>query len=157
MHSKLSKADYELLAEFRYTLRRFLGFSEAAAASHNLTAQQYQALLAIAGCPGRCWLSVGELAEQLQISHHGAVGLVNRMEKLQLVVREKSAQDRRLMQVSLSDKGMQQLESLYHAHRNELKAIGPKIIRLLQRTTTLDIPEKREYSSPVCYQGEFED
>lgn len=35
----LTKADYELLADFRYTLRKFLGFSEKAASEHGLTPQ----------------------------------------------------------------------------------------------------------------------
>ena len=33
----LTKEDYELLAEFRYTLRKFFGFSEAAALEHGVT------------------------------------------------------------------------------------------------------------------------
>ncbi|MDF1811304.1 MAG: MarR family transcriptional regulator [Verrucomicrobiales bacterium] len=138
MHTKLSKSDYELIAEFRYTLRKFLSFSEAAAVSHDLTAQQYQALLAIEGFPGRKWVTVGELAEQLQIAHHSAVGLVNRMEKLELVGREKCTEDRRRVQVSLTKRGSELLERLYLEHRAELKTIGPKIVQLLQRAS-LDI------------------
>ena len=78
--ASLSKADYEALAEFRYALRKFLGFSEAAASEHGVTPQQYQALLAIEGFPGRNWVTVGELAEQMRIAHHSAVGLVDRMQ-----------------------------------------------------------------------------
>lgn len=133
MQPKLSKDDYELIAQFRYTLRKFLGFSEAAAVSHGLTAQQYQALLAIEGFPGRNQVSIGELAEQLQIVHHAAVGLVNRMEKLQLVSRLRSDEDRRRVTVSLTEKGKGLLESLYRAHRAELQNIGPTIISLLQK------------------------
>ena len=55
----LNKADYELLAEFRYTLRTFLGFSESAAIEHGVSPQQYQALLAIEGFPGRNWVTIG--------------------------------------------------------------------------------------------------
>src|SRR6185312_15801055 len=60
----LTKKDYELLAQFRHTLRKFLGFSEAAAIGHGITPQQYQVLLAIEGYPGRNWTTIGELAEQ---------------------------------------------------------------------------------------------
>ena len=49
------------------------------AVKHGVTAQQYQALLAIEGFPGRNWVTVGELAEQLGTTHHSAVGLVDRM------------------------------------------------------------------------------
>ena len=49
----LDQSEYEILAAFRYTLRRFLSFSESAAADVGLAPQQYQALLAIKGYPGR--------------------------------------------------------------------------------------------------------
>jgi hypothetical protein len=52
---RLTKADYELLAAFRYALRKFLGFSENAAIKNGLSPQQYQVLLAIEGFPGRNW------------------------------------------------------------------------------------------------------
>ena len=58
----LSKTEYEILSEFRYTLRRFMRFSEAAAGELGLTPQQHQALLAIKGFPGREKVTVGELA-----------------------------------------------------------------------------------------------
>lgn len=156
MPAKLTKDDYEFIAEFRYTLRKFLGFSEAAAIAHGLSAHQYQALLAIEGFPGRSWVTVGELAEQLQIVHHSAVGLVNRMEKLELVYREKSTEDRRIVQVSIAPKGRKLLESLYRTHRTELKTIGPRLIKLLQKAS-LDISERREPASPVCYMPPIEE
>ena len=54
MHSlstKLSDADYARLGDFRYALRCFLEFSEAAAAREGLTPQQHQALLVIRSSP----------------------------------------------------------------------------------------------------------
>src|SRR5688572_12567669 len=101
----LSKPDFEALAEFRYALRKFLGFSEAAARRNGVTPQQYQALLAIEGYPDRDWVTIGELAEQMRIAHHSAVGLVDRMETLHLVKRTSAKEDRRRVQVSLSTKG----------------------------------------------------
>ncbi len=155
----LEKADFELIAEFRYTLRTFLGFSEAAAISHGVSSSQYQALLAIEGFPGRSWVTVGELAEQLRIAHHSAVGLVDRMQTLRLVRRTKSADDRRRVQVSLTSKGRGILEKLYRAHRQELAAIGPKLIGLLQKAS-VDIPAsppRHTFASPACSMPEIED
>jgi DNA-binding MarR family transcriptional regulator len=77
--ARVTKAEYETLAAFRYNLRHFLRFSESAAESTGLTSRQYQALLAIKGFPARDCITVGELAEQLQIAHHSAVGLVDRL------------------------------------------------------------------------------
>ena len=53
------------LANFRLALRKFLAFSEQAAADLGLTMQWYQALLVIKTYRGGDHISVGELAEQL--------------------------------------------------------------------------------------------
>ncbi len=133
---RLTKADYELLARFRHTLRTFLGFSETAALAHGVTPQQYQALLAIEGYPGRDWVTVGELAEQMRVAPHSAVGLVDRMQKLGLVRRSVGREDRRRVQLTLTAKGRGILEKLYRAHRAELQTVGPRLIELLRQAST---------------------
>jgi DNA-binding MarR family transcriptional regulator len=130
---RLTKADYELLAAFRYALRKFLGFSEDAAIANGVSPQQYQTLLAIEGFPGRNWVTMGELAEQMRIAHHSAVGMVDRMEGLGLLKRASSEQDRRRVQVSLTRKGHCILEKLYRIHRAELRSVGPRLAALLQK------------------------
>lgn len=142
----LTKADFELLAEFRYTLRKFLGFSERAATSHGVTPQQYQALLAIEGFPGREWLTIGELAEQMQVAHHSAVGMVDRMQALELVRRETSAEDRRRVRVTLTDKGRAVLSKLLRVHREELRSVGPQLVGILRRAS--DEPKPAEGAIP---------
>jgi DNA-binding MarR family transcriptional regulator len=137
----LSKKDYEALAEFRHALRRYLSFSEDAARSHGVTPQQYQAMLAIEGFPGRNWVTVGELAEQMCVAHHSAVGMIDRMEKLKLVRREMSADDKRRVEVSLSAKGQRLLEKLYLIHRAELETRAPRLATLL-REAVAEIPPR---------------
>lgn len=137
----LGKRDYETLAEFRYALRKFLGFSEEAASQHGVTPQQYQALLAIEGFPGRNWVTIGELAEQMRIAHHSAVGLVDRMEALRLVRRVTAKEDRRRVQVLLTAKGLKLLEKLYRVHREELRSTGAKLAALL-RKAAVKIPRR---------------
>lgn len=132
----MSKADYELLASFRYALRKFLGFSENAAIEHGISPQQYQVLLAIEGFPGRNWVTMGELAEQMRIAHHSAVGMVDRMEGLGLVKRVSSEHDRRAVQVSVTRKGHCILEKLYRIHRAELRSVGPQLAALLQKAAS---------------------
>jgi DNA-binding MarR family transcriptional regulator len=129
--AKISKADYETLAAFRYALRQFLHFSEEAAEAVGLTPQQHQALLAIRGFPKRDQVTVGELAERLQIRHHSAVGLVNRLVAQKLVTRELARGDRRQVYVSLTAHGLSVLEQLSAAHRAELQRIRPQISQLL--------------------------
>jgi DNA-binding MarR family transcriptional regulator len=128
----LTKADYEVLAAFRYHLRQFLRFSEEAAQRAGVTPRQHQALLAIKGFPNRARVTIGELAEQLQIAHHSAVELVDRLAAQRLVQREESRQDRRHVFVKLSSSGTATLEKLSDAHRAELRRLGPSLVLLLQ-------------------------
>jgi DNA-binding MarR family transcriptional regulator len=130
---QLIKSQYETLAAFRYALRRFIRFSEEAAHEAGTTAQQYQALLAIKGFPVRDSVTVGELAERLQLRHHSAVGLINRLGAEKLVVRLPSAEDRRQVLIELTDRGEKILEALASVHREQLKRIGPEIGELLER------------------------
>jgi len=130
---KLSKAQFENLAAFRYALRQFLRFSEEAAKRTGITPQQHQALLAIKGFPGRDTVTVSELAERLQLRHHSTVELLDRLVDLKLVVRQHLAADRRQVHVRLSARGEQILDALSSAHEEQLRRIGPKLRLLLQR------------------------
>jgi DNA-binding MarR family transcriptional regulator len=135
--STFSKADYETLAEFRYALRCYLRFSENAADTVGLTLQQHQALLFIIGYPGREQVTIGELAERLQVRHHSAVGLIDRLEEHGLVERLQNTDDRRRVFIGLSEKGFGVLKSLASTHREELHQLGPQLCNLLEHITNL--------------------
>lgn len=130
---KVSKAEYETLADLRYSLRQFMHFSEAAAHGAGVTPQQHQALLAIKGFPAKGSITVGELAERLQIRHHSAVGLVDRLVKKKFVVRKQHVSDRRQVNLALTELGDSTLEKLSFAHKEQLRRIGPHIESLLKR------------------------
>jgi DNA-binding MarR family transcriptional regulator len=121
---RVTKAEYEALAAFRYNLRQFLHFSESAAETAGVTPRQHQALLAIKGFPGRDSATIGELAEQLQIAHHSAVGLVDRLVAQNLIIREASTADRRQVYVRLSGRGIEVLQKLTNAHKDELRRLA---------------------------------
>ncbi len=129
----VSQAEYELLAGFRYGLRRFLRFSEEAAHAAGITPQQQQALLAVKGFPGPDPITMGELAERLQVRPHSAVGLVDRLLGQGLLVREPDAADRRQVRLRLTRRGGRVLEKLTAAHREELRRLGPQWIPILTR------------------------
>lgn len=129
---KLSKTQYETLAKFRYALRRFIHFSEQAAETVGLTPQQHQALLAIKGFPSRDCITVGELAERLQLRHHSTVGLLDRMVAEKLVERKLSYEDRRKVLILLTAIGEKKLEKLSAMHRRQLKRVGPELSDLLE-------------------------
>jgi DNA-binding MarR family transcriptional regulator len=128
----LAKVEYETLAALRYDIRRFLRFSEEAARAAGLTPRHYQALLAIKGFPQRERVTIGELADQLQVAHHSAVGLVNRLVSQSLVEREYGQEDRRNVYVKLSREGSRLLAKLSEAHRREINRISPHIRQLLE-------------------------
>ena len=119
----MEKSDYVELAAFRHALRRFLHRTEDNARAVGLTPQQHQLLLAIKGQPERDWASVGELAEALQVRHHGAVGLVDRCQQAGLVRREANPDDRRQVRVFLTEQGEDLLQRLSVRNRNELVSL----------------------------------
>jgi len=132
----VTKAEFEMLATFRYELRRFLHFSEEAAREAGLTPGQHQALLAVKGFPDKDRITIGELAERLQVAHHSAVGLVDRLAAHDLLAREIGAEDRRQVYVSLTPHGNKILQALTAAHKREIQRVAPRfraLLRVLER------------------------
>ena len=121
--------DYEALAGFRYELRRFLHFSEQAAQAAGLTGPQHQALLAIRAAPDAA-MRVGELAARLLLRPHSATGLVDRLERLELVRRDMDADDRRQVTIRLTPRAEELLASLSATHLAELRRLRPLSQRL---------------------------
>jgi DNA-binding MarR family transcriptional regulator len=124
--------DYRTLAQFRYQIRRFLAFSERAARTHGLEAQQHQLLLALKGLRAGATPTIGALAEQLQIRHHSAVGLVDRLDEKGLVTRGPDPADRRRVRVRISRRGETLLRKLTKIHEEELSTAGPVLLQTLQ-------------------------
>ncbi len=129
----LSFADYQALADLRYRIRQFLRFSEEAAREAGLEPGQHQLLLAIKGLPDGTAPRIGELAERMQIQHHSAVELANRLAQRGFVRRHKSDADRREVLLQLTAKGEQVLRTLSLHHRDELRAQGPILVKALKQ------------------------
>jgi DNA-binding MarR family transcriptional regulator len=130
---RLSRADYQALAQLRYLLRCFNAFSEAAARRAGLTGQQHQALLAVRGFPGRARVSVGQLAERLQLRHHSAVGLVDRLAARGLLRRHYDRADRRRVLLTVTPLGRAHLARLSRVHSAELARLAPLLRSALGR------------------------
>jgi DNA-binding MarR family transcriptional regulator len=126
---RLATDDYGRLAGFRFALRRFLRFSEDAAAAVGLTGQHYQAMLVVRACPEERRLAIGDLAQQLLIKHNSAVELVDRLVELNLLARETARGDRRKVELSLTPRGRNVLAKLAALHRGELQRVGPQLER----------------------------
>jgi DNA-binding MarR family transcriptional regulator len=127
----LRPAEYDMLAAFRYALRQFLSFSEDAAARMGLTPQQYQALLAVRAHTSGPSMTIADLAAQMLVRHHTAVGMVDRLEEHGLVRREARTDDRRKVGVRLTPRGQRVFDRLAAVHRNELRRIGPDFARFM--------------------------
>ena len=139
---KLSKADFQTLAGFRYELRRFMRFSEEVTHRNGVTPLQYALMLQIRGYPGREWATVAELAERLQAKHHGVVSLVSRCEAAGWVERVASRSDKRCVEVHLTPLGDARLEQLARLHRDELQSIRDGFsVRGLGGTENIDTRE----------------
>lgn len=125
----LSQNHYTAIAAFRYELRRFLAFSEAAAAGVGLPPQQHQALLIIAGHAGPGRPTVGVVADKLLIAAHTAAELVARMEAAGLVTKQTSAGDKRRVELALTPRAAELLRQLTAAHLEELKTLAPALAK----------------------------
>jgi DNA-binding MarR family transcriptional regulator len=132
------------LADFRVALRHFLAASEVISQGAGITQQQYQALLAI-----KTWraeaMTMKDLAEQLLLTHHAAVQLVNRLARAGLAERGPSAGDRRSVLLTLTPAGDALVDLLAAEHLREMRRQGPLLAGALRRLRA--IPPSREDGS----------
>jgi DNA-binding MarR family transcriptional regulator len=133
------------LAWFRYNLRKFLRFSEHAAKSHGVTPQQHQLLLGIAGYAEGGRATVSQLAEFLQERHHAVSELVGRCVKRGLVRKTSDTQDRRVVQVSLTNKGEAVLAKLSKLHRAQVDQLRAGLLQTgkARRRTRTDLSGRK--------------
>ncbi|HZF05952.1 MAG TPA: MarR family transcriptional regulator [Patescibacteria group bacterium] len=125
--------DYATLAEWRYQLRRLLGRRETAARAAGVEPQQYVLLLQIKGLEARGAVTIGKVAERLQIRHHSAVELVDRLVERGLVARRRHEGDRRQVVVMLRPAGEAVLRRLALNSLAELRAEAPVLVATLRR------------------------
>lgn len=130
---KLTLSDYQALAEFRYQIRRFLHFSEEVVKEAGMERGQYQLMLAVKGMPAGVRPRIRELANRMQIRHHSAVELVNRLEAGGFVHRTRAKDDRREVLLGLTPKGEKVLSALALHHHDELRLAGPELVAALRR------------------------
>jgi len=120
------------LAGFRHALRQFVAASEAINRSAGTTQQQYQAMLSIKTWPYEA-MSMRDLAEQLLLTHHAAVQLVNRLARADLAQRTASADDRRSVLLTLTPRGEALLDELAALHLDEMLRQEPALSASLRR------------------------
>jgi DNA-binding MarR family transcriptional regulator len=125
----LGNLDYRHQADFRYALRRFVRFSELQARKVGITPQQHLLLLMVRGHESYPAVSIGDIAERLQIEHHSASLLVERTVRRGLLNRETDGYDRRRVLVSLTPEGKNLLDQVTLANRKELATLEGLLFR----------------------------
>src|SRR2546428_5780899 len=129
MKTELQAEDYDALGAFRYAMRKFLRFSkDVVADSAKLTPEQYEALLAIKTRSDSTGITVGELSERLQVKHHTAVSLLDKLATRKLIARERASEDRRQVHTKLTRLGDSVLARLAAIHRRELRHRSSEMI-----------------------------
>ena len=124
----ISSAEFRALAEFRYRIRIYLNGSEEAARNAGLEPQQYMLMLALRGLPPGREPSIRELADRMQLRHHTVVELVDRLERRQLLRRERSRADRRQVILHLTPRGEKILTRLAKQRISELRTAAPTLV-----------------------------
>jgi DNA-binding MarR family transcriptional regulator len=121
------------LAEFRYQLRRFVSFSEAACEAAGVSAQQYQLLQVVATVPQEKECSISYVAERMVVRHNTAVELVDRAEKAGLVQRITDESDHRRSLVETTPRGNDLLADLVPIHLAEVRTENGELLQSLEQ------------------------
>jgi DNA-binding MarR family transcriptional regulator len=131
----LQESEYVALAEFRYQLRRFLRHMEEESRHLGVNPQQYQLVLAIKGLPKGQVPTISCLAERMQLNHNTMVELVDRCAERNMLRRQRSLTDRRQVTLAITPEGEAMLRRLGSAARQELRSIGPMLVKSVQHLT----------------------
>jgi len=125
--------DYHALGAFRYAVRKFLRFSKTVLASVELTPEQYEVLLAVKTHAGPNSINIGYVSERLQVKHHTAVSLIDKLAAKNLVARKRSSKDRRQVHIKLTQRGNSVLSKVATIHRREMRQRSSEMIKTLRR------------------------
>lgn len=129
----MTSEQYEALAELRYLGRKFLRFSkDFLRVKCGLNPEQYEALLAITAVSGKN-LTISQLSERLQVKHHSAINIVDRLVAKKLIARKPAEPDRRERYLELTLQGKALIGELAAIHYKELCQRGDEMIKAFQR------------------------
>lgn len=128
--SAQDEENHRRIRAWRSTLQGFLHESRIILQRHGSTTREYQAMLEIWSAP-KPGPKIGELAKTMRLRHNLAVGIVNSLCRKKLAARIRSEDDRREVNVQLTDYGRQLLASLVNAHLKELEKVSSDLHKVL--------------------------
>ena len=132
--------DPHLVVEFarlRFAIRALLAANESIARAEGVTAQQFQAMLAICAWPGA--MALKDLADQLFLQHSAAVQLFRRLEATGYVQRESAPEDRRVVHVKLTPAGGDLLMRILRQQIRELQSRGDELRKMIELAQQLPV------------------
>lgn len=106
------------LRELARTYQAFSLYSEAYVRQYDLTPAQFDVIATLGNTPG---LSTGDIGERTLITKGTLTGVIDRLEKKQLVQRTTSPDDRRSVIVKLTPSGEALFEQVFPAHIADLQ------------------------------------
>lgn len=81
--------------------------------------------------PSDLGVAVGDLAKLILVRHNTAVGVIDELCRLELTVRKRLADDRRVVLVQLTNAGRDVLAQLVREHLQELNRISDNLRKVL--------------------------
>lgn len=105
---------------------------------HRLTTSQFAALEALYHCGELC---LGDLAGKLMRTEGSITSVIDGLERKKLVRREKSADDKRFVNVRLTEEGGRLMDRLMPQH-----------VKLITRRFSVITPEQQELLRDICRQ-----
>lgn len=111
------KTSNELMGKIHRGMRRFFEFQMK---KYNITPPQFEVLISLWSEDG---LVLSELSKRLSRDGPTITGIIDRMEKKELLRRQRSTRDRRIIQVYLSPKALKMKEALLELQQTAGKDI----------------------------------
>ena len=121
-----AQADVERLARFEQSVRRYWRLAEQTAQTNGLALRDYDLLLVLSAAE-QPWVTVSELAARLLRPATSMYEVVDGVEVLGLVKRRSHPDNRRIIQVGLTEDGKIMLAKLVCVDRQHLKQFGPAL------------------------------
>jgi DNA-binding MarR family transcriptional regulator len=116
----------------------------------DLTGATYS-ILKVLESAGRVGRSCGDISEQLIAEVPDMTRLLDRLERLGYVLRERSSIDRRMVKVTITDKGRSVLDGLkepvLECHKRQLSGLGETRLHELERLLTTVLGRLQEEKS----------
>ncbi len=124
---------HEIVDSFREVKQLFFQLMSDMSCRFGVTGIQLMTLKALRDRPE---IGLGELAEHMRLGSSTVSGVIDRLVKAELVIRERPANNRRVLVLKLSEKGeqvLQDADSAYRQYLSGLNDLDPEELQVMLR------------------------